>query len=77
MLRLPFVAVAVLVTVLPRTAAAQDRNEGQRHPKLWAALTVPQPVILKNQINDLTLTFAIVNDSDSTVNPAFPNLTCL
>ena len=32
-------------------------------------MAVQQPVFSKNRINDLTLTFAIVNDGDSTVNP--------
>src|SRR5262249_28991385 len=36
---------------------------------LWAAITVQQAVIPKGRTNELTLTFAVVNDGDSTVNP--------
>jgi hypothetical protein len=63
-----FILIAVVLT-LPGIAAAQGRSEGQRHANLWAAMTVQQPVFSKNRINDLTLTFVIVNDGDSTVNP--------
>jgi hypothetical protein len=69
MLRLPLLVVAVLVTVLPGSAAAQSRNEGQPHAKLWAAMSINQPVFSKNRTDNLNLTFAIVNDGDSTVNP--------
>jgi hypothetical protein len=61
--------VAVIVPTFATIAAAQGHNEIQPHAKLWAAMTVQQPVIPKNRINDLTLTFAVVNDGDSTVNP--------
>lgn len=64
-----FVTVAALVSTFPGIAAAQDRNDGQRNAKLWAVMSVQQPVFSKHRINDLTLTFAIVNDGDSTVNP--------
>ena len=69
MVRLQFVMVAVIVPTFATIAAAQGHNEIQPHAKLWAAMTVQQPVIPKNRINDLTLTFAVVNDGDSTVNP--------
>ena len=69
MTKLLFVVLAVLMPTLPGIAAAQDRNDGQRNAKLWAVMSVQQPVIPKNRINDLTLTFAVVNDGDSTVNP--------
>lgn len=69
------VVVAILVLTFPGIAATQGRNESQRHAKqnLWAAMAVQQPVCPKNRINDLTLTFAIVNDGNSTVNPAVPS----
>ena len=74
---MPRIGISVLavstmsISVLPGIAAAQGRNESQRHAtqNLWAAMAVQQPVFSKNRINDLTLTFAIVNDGDSTVNP--------
>ena len=66
-----FALIVAVSLTLPVIAAAQGRNESQRRAKqnLWAAMTVSQPVIPKNRINDLTITFAIVNDGDSTVNP--------
>ena len=72
MARSLFLFAAALVSLLPGIAVAQGRNEGQRHAKLWAAMTVQQPVIPKNRTNDISLTFAIVNDEDSTVNPGVP-----
>jgi len=71
MTKLLLMMVTVFVSTLPGIAAAQGRNASQRAAKqtLWAAMSVQNPVIPKNRINDLTLTFAIVNDGDSTVNP--------
>jgi hypothetical protein len=66
-----FALIIAVSLTLPVVGAGQGRNEGQRHAKqtLWAAMTVQQPVIPKSRINDLTITFAIVNDGDLTVNP--------
>ena len=70
MVRLSLVVVGVVMTVHPTVATSQSRKARQRPTKLWAAMSVPQPVIPKNRVNDLTLSFAIVNDGDSTVNPS-------
>ena len=35
-------------------------------------MTINQPVFSKNRTDNLTLTFALVNDGDSTVNPGVP-----
>jgi hypothetical protein len=66
-----FVTFAVLVSASPGVAVAQTRKEGQRQAKqiLWAAMSVQQPVFAKTRTNELTITFAVVNDGDSTVNP--------
>jgi hypothetical protein len=59
----------MFVPTLPTVAAAQGRNESQPHVRLWAAMAINQPVFSKNRTDNLTLTFAVVNDGDSTVNP--------
>jgi hypothetical protein len=62
-------AVLIAVALLPGIAAAQRRNTQESKVALWAAMTVNQPVFPKNRTENLTLTFTVVNDGDSTVNP--------
>ena len=69
MVRLQFVMAAVIVPTFATIAVAQSHNESQPHAKLWAAMAINQPVFSKNEKGNLTLTFAIVNDGDYTVNP--------
>lgn len=38
-------------------------------PLLWAAITVPQPIFYQDRIEDLSMSFALVNDGGSTVDP--------
>jgi hypothetical protein len=38
-------------------------------PLLWAAISVPQPIFYQDRIEDLQMTFAVVNDGGSTVDP--------
>ena len=56
---------SVLVVVFPLL--------GQPTPesitKLWAGITVQQPVFGQTEIGKLTVSFAVVNDSTSTANP--------
>jgi len=40
----------------------------QPHPKLWAAISVEQPVVAQNT-QTLQISFGLVNDGDTTVNP--------
>ena len=61
--------VVVIVPPFATIAAAQGRTESQPHAKLWAAMAINQPVFSKNAKGNLTLTFAIVNDGESTVDP--------
>jgi hypothetical protein len=58
---------------LPASATqGQRKNVGQTTeptPKLWAAISVPQPIFYQDRIEDLQISFALVNDGGSTVNP--------
>jgi len=38
-------------------------------PLLWAAISVPQPIFYESHIEDLQMSFALVNDGGSTVDP--------
>jgi len=69
MAKLLIFAIALLVPMLTGIAAGQAGSQNQETYRLWAAMSVQQPVIPKNRVNNLTLTFSMVNDGDSTVNP--------
>ena len=65
-------AAAIMVTVLPALAVAQGQDNGKtksEQVKLWAAISVQNPVFPKNRAYDLAITFAIVNDGRTPVNP--------
>ena len=65
-------AAAIMVTLLPALAVAQGQDKGKtqvEQVKLWAAISVQNPVFPKNRAYDLAITFAIVNDGRTPVNP--------
>ena len=67
-----FVMVAVVVPTLPGITAAQGRDDSQREMKqvgLWAGISVPQPIFGEGQAKKLQMSFVVVNDGPSTVNP--------
>jgi hypothetical protein len=61
-------AVALLFLVGPAVAGGPKPAPG---PKLWAALTVPQPVFEQGNLGPgfFQVNFAVVNDGDQTVDP--------
>jgi len=63
---------AVLVSTLPGIAAAQNRTDSQGRASqisLWAGISVPQAVFNEAQAKQLQVSFAVVNDGTSVVNP--------
>jgi hypothetical protein len=55
-------------------SAPQGQPRGQDQTtkptsKLWAAISVPQPIFYQDRIEDLQMSFALVNDGGSTVDP--------
>ena len=65
-------AAAIMVTFLPALAVAQGQDKGKtqvEQVKLWAAISVQNPVFPKNRAYDLAITFGIVNDGRTPVNP--------
>jgi hypothetical protein len=49
---------------------AQDRpGMAPQSVKLWAALSVPEPIFQVGQTERLQIYFAVVNDGDTAVNP--------
>jgi|ERR1035438_3655821 hypothetical protein len=72
MSRLLLTAAATMVTFLPALPAAQGQDKSKpqaEQVKLWAAISVQNPVFPKNRAYDLAITFAIVNDGRTPVNP--------
>jgi hypothetical protein len=64
-------AARLLLAVAVIGLVAQP-GSGQNKPhSLWAAVTVPRPVFVEGQGEQPSLTFAIVNDGATTVNPMF------
>ena len=58
--------------MLPGIAAAQVQNDSRRATQqvsLWAGISVPQTVFNEAQAKKLQVSFAVVNDGTSTVNP--------
>ena len=66
------IAAAIVVTVLYTLAVAQGPDKGKTQAeqvKLWAAICVQNPVFQKSRAYDLAITFAILNDGRTPVNP--------
>ena len=67
-----FAIGATLVSMLPSFALAQGRNEAQRDPKqvaLWAGISVGQPILSEGAVERLQISFGVVNDGSTTVDP--------
>src|ERR1035441_9439450 len=72
MSRWRFTSAAIMVTALTALAVAQRQDKGNtqvEQVKVWAAISVQNPVFPKNRAYDLAITFAIVNDGRTPVNP--------
>jgi hypothetical protein len=66
--------LAGIVVVIAGFALAQDHaSQGQKPKptaKLWAAITVPQPIFEEgDDVEHLQINFGVVNDGQSMVNP--------
>lgn len=63
--------LAGIVIAVAGIALAQGENERPKpkQPPLWAAISIPQPIILKADTEKIQLYFAIFNDGTSTINP--------
>jgi len=55
MAKLLIFAIALLVPMLTGIAAGQAGSQNQETYRLWAAMSVQQPVIPKNRVNNLAL----------------------
>jgi hypothetical protein len=63
-----FLLAAAIVLV----AAVKAQNDNQRQAKqvpLWAGISVPQPTFGEAETKTLQVSFAVVNDATSTVDP--------
>lgn len=61
-----------LIVVIAALVVAQGQDRGKTQPeqvRLWAAISAQNPVFPKNRAYDLAITFAIVNDGRTLVNP--------
>lgn len=58
---------------LPASATRDQQISQGQEPKptskLWAAISVPQPIFYRDRIEELQISFALVNDGGSTVDP--------
>jgi hypothetical protein len=65
--------LAKIVIAMAALALAQDHASQGPKPnptvKLWAAITVPQPIFYESSLEDLSMSFAVVNDGVSTIDP--------
>lgn len=62
------IAGLILTTAALVVAQGQEKSKEQQI-KLWAAISIPKPVFPHNRTDDLAISFAIVNDGHSAVNP--------
>ncbi len=63
---------ATLMCVLPCIVAAQDRKNGPNKTDqvmLWAGLSVPKSIFGESEAARLQISFTVVNDGRSAVNP--------
>lgn len=58
--------VLILSVLLPLLTHV---NAGQETPKLWAAISVNEPVFIELSNKDMMITFSVVNDSSDVVDP--------
>jgi hypothetical protein len=65
-------SLLLAVSMLPGIAAAQSRNDSQQETKqvaLWAAISVSQAIFYEPGAANVQISFGVVNDGTSTVNP--------
>jgi hypothetical protein len=70
--RLPLLFITTMLSMLPGIATAQGRNDSQQETKqvaLWAGISVPQPTFGETEAKKIQVSFALVNDGTSTVDP--------
>ena len=65
-------SAAMMVTFLPALAVpqGQDKSKPQvEQVKLWAAMSVPQPIFYGRETDALQISFGVFNDGRSPINP--------
>jgi|SRR6266851_2447062 len=67
--RLSLAALALIASLLC-LGVHPAAGQGKRF-NLWAAMSVSRPIFQKGQAEHVSITFAIVNDGHTTVNPMF------
>ena len=70
--RSSLVFAATIISMLPGVVVAQGRNNGPQQAeqiRLWAGISVPQPIFGEGGVQKLQISFGVVNDGTSTVNP--------
>jgi hypothetical protein len=67
--RLLFALAATLIPMFPGITCAQGRDDSQREVALWAAISTPQPIFSATGTANLQISFGLVNDGRSTLNP--------
>ena len=63
---------AAMMSMRSGVMASQGRNDNQRKAnqiRLWAGISVPQPVYGEGGVGKLQMSFAVVNDGNTTANP--------
>jgi len=64
--------VALAVVVLPLIAwcgGASDKLTERTKSDLWAAISVPEPMVISGRLKQFSVMFALANDSKSSINP--------
>jgi archaellum component FlaG (FlaF/FlaG flagellin family) len=72
MSRWRFTFAAIMVTALTALAVAQGQDKGKpqvEQVKLWAVISVPQPIFYGRETNALQIGFGVFNDGRSPMNP--------
>lgn len=70
--RLPLIYCRRHLVALPTLMTIQAEDEPRSTPhstKLWAAISVPEPVFQAGQTGKLQVYFAVVNDGDTAISP--------
>src|ERR1017187_9604547 len=65
-------SAAMMVTFLPALAVAQGQDKSKpqvEQVKLWAAMSVPQPIFYGRETDALQISFGVFNDGRSPINP--------
>jgi len=62
-----FAALLLIPTIASAQTASKSTSEPQ--PKLWAAITVPRPLLETDQLKQFFVSFALANDGNAAVDP--------